>query len=175
MQQHLTDEKLQGQMLLYKQQQQELELNKSQLALSNKEKDLQKLSYLKTQGDLENEQLQRREKEKQLTLSEKEKQLQVVKVKTLTQQKTLNALKQQQQWFYIIGGLILLGMGGFYFFYRTRLHEGRLKTEIAAERIEQQQKQAEFQRQLGDISLSALRSQMNPHFIFKDDQYKQIM
>lgn len=41
-----------------------------------------------------------------------------------------------------------------------------MKTEIAAERIEQQQKEAEFQRQLGDISLSALRSQMNPHFIF---------
>ena len=44
--------------------------------------------------------------------------------------------------------------------------KARLKTEIAAERIEQQQKEAEFQRQLGDISLSALRSQMNPHFIF---------
>src|SRR4029078_181168 len=69
-------------------------------------------------------------------------------------------------WFYIIGGLILLGLGSLYFFYRTRLHEDRLRTEIAAERLEQHQKEAEFQRQLGDISLSALRSQMNPHFIF---------
>lgn len=37
---------------------------------------------------------------------------------------------------------------------------------MAGEKIQQQQKEAEFQRQLGDISLSALRSQMNPHFIF---------
>lgn len=166
LQQHITEEELKGQVLLAKQQQQQLQLTKQQLALNNKEKDLQKLAYLKTQADLQNEQLAKRDKEKQLTLSEKEKQLQLVKVKTLTQEKTLNALKQQQQWIYIIGGLILLGLGSLYFFYRTRLHEVHLKSEIAAERIAQQQKEADFQRQLGDISLSALRSQMNPHFIF---------
>ena len=60
----------------------------------------------------------------------------------------------------------MLGFVSFYVFYRSRLQQVRLKTEIAAERIEQHQKEAEFQRQLGDISLSALRSQMNPHFIF---------
>lgn len=147
----------------FQQHRKQLEL---QLDLSNKEKDLQKLAYLKTQGDLQNEQLEKQQKEKQLTLSEKEKQLQLVKVKTLTQEKTLNMLKQQQQWIYVFGGLILLGFASFYFFYRTRLHEDRLKTEIATERIVQQQKEADFQRQLGDISLSALRSQMNPHFIF---------
>ena len=166
LQQQIADEKLKQQLLLTKQEQQQLQLNQKELDLSNKEKDLQKLAYLKTQSDLQNEQLEKQQKEKQLTISEKEKQLQQVNVKTLTQEKHLNALKQQQQWFYIIGGIILLGLGTFYFFYRIRLHEGRLKTEIAAERIEQHQKEAEFQRQLGDISLSALRSQMNPHFIF---------
>jgi tetratricopeptide (TPR) repeat protein len=164
--QQLTEEKLKGQVLLAKQQQQQLELNKKELDLSNKEKDLQKLAYLKTQADLQNEQLEKKGKEKQLTLSEKEKQLQQEKVKTLTQEKKLAALKQQQQWVYIVSAVILLGFATFYFFYRSRLQQGRLKTEIAAERIGQQQKEAEFQRQLGDISLSALRSQMNPHFIF---------
>lgn len=162
----IADEKLKQQVLLAGQQQQKLELNENELALSNKEKDLQKLAYQKTQADLKNEQLEKKGKEKQLTISEKEKQLQLINVKTLTQEKHLNAFKQQQQWFYIIGGLILFALASLYFFYRTRLHEGRLKTEIAAERIEQHQKEAEFQRQLGDISLSALRSQMNPHFIF---------
>jgi len=165
-QEQITGEQLKQQVLLGKQQRQQLQLNQKELDLSNKEKDLQKLAYLKTQADLQNEQLGKKEKEKQLTISEKEKQLQLAKVKALTQEKTLSLLKQQQQWFYILGGLILFGLGSLYFFYRTRLHESRLKTEIAAERLEQHQKEAEFQRQLGDISLSALRSQMNPHFIF---------
>lgn len=166
LQQQVTDEKLKQQLLFAKQQQQQLELNQKKLALSNKEKDLQKLAYLKTQADLQNEQLEKKGKEKQLTISEKEKQLQQANVKTLIQEKHLNSLRQQQQWIYIIGGLIFLGFVSSWFFYRARLQQVRLKTQIAAERIEQQQKEAEFQRQLGDISLSALRSQMNPHFIF---------
>ncbi len=166
LQKQIMNEKLKQQTLFAKQQQQQLALNQKELALSKKDKDLQKLAYLKTQADLQNEHLEKQKDEKQLIISEKEKQLQQVKVKTLTQEKTLNVLKQQQQWFYIIGGIILLGLGTFYFFYRIRLHENRLKTEIASERIEQHQKEAEFQQKLGDISLSALRSQMNPHFIF---------
>ncbi|CAN5720912.1 hypothetical protein BH10BAC2_BH10BAC2_17820 [soil metagenome] len=162
----ITAAKLQQQLLLAKQQQQQLSINQKELTLSNQEKDLQKLAYLKTQADLQNEQLEKKGKEKQLTISEKEKQLQLEKVKTLEQEKALNKLKQQQQWAYTTGGLILLGFISFWFFNRTRLQQVRLKTEMAAERIEQQQKEAEFQRQLGDISLSALRSQMNPHFIF---------
>ncbi len=162
----LSNAKLKEEKLIAKQQLQELQLNKKELLLTNQEKDLQKLAYLKTQSDLQNEQLQGREKEKQLTLSEKEKQLQLANVKTLTQEKHLNTLKQQQQWLYIVGGLALLGLGSIYLIHRTRLKEVRLRNEIAAEKIEKQQKEAEFQRKLGDISLSALRSQMNPHFIF---------
>lgn len=60
----------------------------------------------------------------------------------------------------------MIGIVVFYSLNRTRLQQVRLKTTIAAERLEQQQKEAEFQQQLGDVSLSALRSQMNPHFIF---------
>ena len=76
--QQITDGKLHQQVLLAKQQQQELVINKNQLALSEKEIDLQRLAYLKTQADLQNEQLQKQEKDKQLTLTEKEKQLQSV-------------------------------------------------------------------------------------------------
>jgi sensor histidine kinase YesM len=51
-------------------------------------------------------------------------------------------------------------------FYKARLQRIHLKNQIATEKILQEQKESDFQRQLGDISLSALRSQMNPHFIF---------
>ncbi|MEO8762842.1 MAG: tetratricopeptide repeat protein [Ginsengibacter sp.] len=166
LQQGVTDIKLREQIMLAGQQRQQLALNQKELALINKEKDLQKIAYLKGQADLQNEQLEKKGKEKQLTISQKEKELQQANVKTLTQEKHLSVLKLQQQWIYIIGGLILLGLILFYFFYRTRLQQVRLKTEMAAARIEQQQKEMDFQRQLGDISLSALRSQMNPHFIF---------
>ena len=69
----VTSDRIKQQVLLAKQQQQQLELNKKELELRNKEKDLQKLAYLKTQADLQNEQLLKQEKERQLTISEKEK------------------------------------------------------------------------------------------------------
>ncbi|RZK18542.1 MAG: tetratricopeptide repeat protein [Pedobacter sp.] len=51
--QKITDIELQRQVLLAKQQQQELFLKKQQLALSDKEKTLQRLTFLKKQVDLE--------------------------------------------------------------------------------------------------------------------------
>ena len=55
----------------------------------------------------------------------------------------------------------------FMFFYRTRLQAGTFKNRNGNRKNRTgQQKEAEFQRNLGDISLTALRSQMNPHFIF---------
>jgi signal transduction histidine kinase len=53
--QKITDGDLQRQVLLAKQQQQELALQKQELALSDKEKTLQRFSFLKKQADLENE------------------------------------------------------------------------------------------------------------------------
>ncbi len=83
--QRLTNEKLEKQTLINIQQKQEIEL-------TNKEKDLQRLAYLK-------EKAERQEKEKQLTLSEKEKQLQSAKVEVLGKEKALqaSALKVQTQ------------------------------------------------------------------------------
>ncbi len=53
--QQITAGKLQQQVLLAKQQQQNLQLKQQQLQLANKEKDLQRLTYLKKQGELQNE------------------------------------------------------------------------------------------------------------------------
>ncbi len=155
----LLDEKLQKQLLLAKQQQQ-------QLTIANKERDLQRLVYLKTQADLQNEQLKRGEKEKQLTISEKEKLLKDAQLKTFSQETRLDKFKLQQQWIYSIGIFILVSLVAFYLIYSNRAREIKLKTEIAKEKIMQEKKEAEFQRSLADISLTALRSQMNPHFIF---------
>ncbi|MEP7377361.1 MAG: tetratricopeptide repeat protein [Chitinophagaceae bacterium] len=159
LQQQITSGKL-------KQQEQQLTLNKNQLTISNKEKDLQRLAYLKTQADLQNEQLQKREKEKQLTLAEKEKQLQSVQVTTLSQENDLSKLRRRQQWVYSIAAFVLLGLLVSYLFYNNRIKQGKLRMELAKEKAEQEKKEAEFQRSLADVSLTALRSQMNPHFIF---------
>lgn len=165
-QEELTGEQLKQQVLLAKQQQQQLELGANELVITKKEKDLQILAYLKSQEDLENEQLEKKGKEKQLALSEKEKQLQQVTVKGLSQQQVLGKLRLQQQWIYSIGILILLGLLSSWFIYRNRLKEGRLTIELAKQKEAQETKEASFQRNLADISLTALRSQMNPHFIF---------
>jgi sensor histidine kinase YesM len=42
----------------------------------------------------------------------------------------------------------------------------RLQTQLVKEKAEQGKKEAEFQHKLAYISMSALRSQMNPHFYF---------
>jgi class 3 adenylate cyclase len=78
-------EQLQKQQLRNKQQQ-------AQLALSNKEKELQRLAYLK-------EKAEKQEKEKQLSLAEKEKQLQASQLAVLGKEKELQSaqLKTQQQ------------------------------------------------------------------------------
>ena len=155
----LTDEKLQKQLLLFKQQQQQLELNQAEFSLSNKEKDLQHLAYLKMQSDLQNEQLIKKQ-------NEKENQLQSAQLKSLTQDKAITKLNQQRQWIYIIAGFFLLAVGSLYFIYRSRLRSVRLEAQLIKEKSAQEKKETEFQHKLADISMSALRSQMNPHFIF---------
>ena len=159
LQQELTNEKLQKQLLLSIQQQQQIELNQSQLALSNKEKDLQHLAFLKTQSDLENEKLVKQQKEK-------ENQLQSAQVKSLTQKNEIIQLNQQRQWIYIAGGFVLLALGSLYFIYRSRLRGVKLEAQLIKEKAEQEKKETEFQHKLADVSMAALRSQMNPHFIF---------
>jgi class 3 adenylate cyclase len=82
-QQQLTAGQLEKQHLLNKQQQQSL-------LLSNKEKDLQHLAYLK-------EKAEKQEKEKQLVLSEREKELQSTRLTTIEKEKLLQTSQLQTQ------------------------------------------------------------------------------
>jgi tetratricopeptide (TPR) repeat protein len=175
-----TNAALQRQSFLNKEQQQnltikekELLLNKQtilnsnqQLSILNKDKELQHLAYLKTQADLQTEQLLKGEKETQLTLVQKEKLLETAKVKDLSQRNEFNILKRKQQLGYGLAALATLLFGGLYLFNRNKNKQAQLRAELAKEKAEQQTKEAEFQKSLTDVSLSALRSQMNPHFIF---------
>lgn len=74
--------------------------------------------------------------------------------------------EKRQQWIYAGSILLLLLIGGGYYWNRNRLREAALTVQLATEKAEQEKKEAAFQHKLGDITLSALRSQMNPHFIF---------
>lgn len=180
LQEQITAQQLEKQVLLATQQQQEillgksklelsnkeLELSSKKLELSNKEKDLQHLAFLSTQSSFENERLEKQGKIKQLSLSENEKQLQAARVKSLTQEKRFNELKRQQQLNYLLIGLGVISFIILYFFYKARLQRVRLRNQVATEKLLQEQKEIEFEKQLADVSMSALRSQMNPHFIF---------
>jgi hypothetical protein len=166
LQKALDDAALNRQLFLNNQQEQSLLLQNNQLLLSreklntlNKDKELQHLAFLKTQADLQTEQLQNSEKEKELTLVQKETILKSTQVKSLSQENELNKLKQRQLLIYGIAGLTTLLFAGLYLFNRNRAKQAQLKVEL-------EKKEAEFQRSLADVSMSALRSQMNPHFIF---------
>jgi signal transduction histidine kinase len=96
-----------------KQQQLLLALNTSKLSESNKERDLVRLNFLKTQSELKSEQLVRNAQQKQLTLAEKEIEL---KQKEIKINKISLGAKEKQK-YYLISGLLLLGIiGGLLFF-----------------------------------------------------------
>ena len=73
LEQALIAEQLDKQTLLSKKQQQDLELKQAALELTNREKDVQMLTFLKAKAEL---QLSNEQKEKRLTLAEQEKALQ---------------------------------------------------------------------------------------------------
>lgn len=99
-----------------KQQQLLLALNNSKLNESNKERDLVRLNYLKTQADLKTEQFAKNAQKKQLTIAEKEIEL---NNKQIQLNKLTLATKEKQKW-YFIGGLLLLGIIGSLLFYQSR-------------------------------------------------------
>jgi tetratricopeptide (TPR) repeat protein len=140
--------------------------NQQQLSLLNKDKELQHLEYLKSQADLQTEQLLKNENEKQLTIVQKEKLLETAKVKSISQENEFNKLKRRELLTYSMIGLIALLLAVLYIIDRNKNKQAKLKLELAGEKAEIKIKEAEFQKSIADVSLSALRSQMNPHFIF---------
>ena len=74
---------------------------------------------------------------------------------------------------FLIGGLIILIIAGV-FIYRSvtlkrkteSLLREQLENNLRVQQLENEKKQAELQQQAGELEMQALRSQLNPHFIF---------
>lgn len=83
-------------------------------------------------------------------------------IKQLTQEKQISDLKSERKSLFLYSSL--LGFSGillsFYFFFR------RFKTNKQNELLKEQLVASEAQKQANESELKALKSQMNPHFIF---------
>jgi class 3 adenylate cyclase/tetratricopeptide (TPR) repeat protein len=135
-QQIITDARLQQQILLAAKQQQELQIKEIAINLANKEKELQRLAYLKSQADLQFEQSQIREKEEQLSLAEKEKRLQATQVslqQTQLELKDKEIKTRKTQSFFFFAGLVLLSLLSFFIF-RNFLNQRRSNRIIQSEK-----------------------------------------
>lgn len=97
-----------------KQQQLMLALNNTKLIVSNKERDLVKLNFLKTQADLKTEQVESVSRKKQLEAAENEVKLRKNEIEIAN----LNIAAQEKQKWYFIVGLLLLGVIGALLFYQ---------------------------------------------------------
>lgn len=137
----LADEQL-------KQQKLQLALNYAELQKGLQFRDLQAIQ-------LQNEKLQSDEKEKQLLIARNNEKLQASKVNELSQQQKLNKLELKQLWLYGILALVILMSVLIYFLNINRIRRLKFKNELQ-----------EHQYQLSESELKAIRSQMNPHFIF---------
>lgn len=78
----------------------------------------------------------------------------------------LSRLQNRQQWTYGIVALAALLAAGTGYYRHSRNRSRRLQMALEQEQAEQQLKEATYRAKLNDVSFAALRSQMNPHFIF---------
>jgi len=131
-----------------KQQQLELALSQAELQKGLQFRDLQTVQ-------LQNEKLRSEEKEKQLLIARNKEKLQASKVNELSQQQKLNKLELKQLWLYGILALVVLMSVLVYLLNLHRIRRLKYKNEIQ-----------HHQYQLSESELKAIRSQMNPHFIF---------
>lgn len=92
--------------------------------------------------------------------------LQVAELHQLEQEKKLDRLSHKNQWLYSMVAFVGLCMAGSYFIFRYRTHEMKFTNELIHEKAQKEIKETAHQRMVNDITFSALRSQMNPHFIF---------
>ena len=145
---------------------QELLTNKQAALLANKDKELQHLAFLKTQADLANAGFENNRGEKELALTKKENQLQTEEVNKLAKEKELGAYKLMQQKISGLATIVFLLLITFFIIYNSRLRRKRMTAVFEKDTANQQLKEAELKNKMNDITLSALRSQMNPHFIF---------
>ena len=135
------EEKYKNQQLLdaesLKQGQLMLALNNAKLSVSNKERDLVKLNFLKTQADLKTEQILGISNKKQLLAAENEVKLK----KTEVEVANLNlAAKETQKWFYVSGLLLLSVIGGLLFYQRNSSQKANKKLQTLNTELEEANK-----------------------------------
>ncbi len=125
------EEKYKNQQLLdaqnLKQQQFQLALNNAKLTVSNKERDLAKLNFLKTQTDLKTKQLESDSRKKQLEIAENEVKLRKSEIEIAN----LNiAAKEKQKWYLIAGLLMLTIIGSLLFYQRNSSQKANKKLQV---------------------------------------------
>ena len=131
------------------------ELNKSLLEKSRQEQQIQ-------QAVLENQQLLNRENERKLSLATKEKTITLAENESLHQQNELAQLRMKQLW--LFGLLLLMGISLLIFLWwnRTRIKQLRISNSLK----EKETQELTQKHKITESELKAIRSQMNPHFIF---------
>ncbi|SEL50620.1 tetratricopeptide repeat protein [Parapedobacter koreensis] len=82
------------------------------------------------------------------------------------QQQQVHNLQMRQLWLYGALVLALLVALGSYLLNRARLRTVRMKNELREQELSQQTEALLLQQQLSESELKAIRTQMNPHFIF---------
>ena len=93
--------------------------------------------------------------------------LEVQKEKMQVQnERKLNLQSLHKHWLYSIIIIISLISVGVYFLYRYRLRQLQLQNQLAREKTDKILAETGYQHKLNELTFSALRSQMNPHFIF---------
>jgi len=84
----------------------------------------------------------------------------------LDQQIAVEKLKMKQLWLYSIISIVILIGVFMYLLNRYRLKQLRLKNEIERKEAEMTKEALLIQNRITESELKAIRSQMNPHFIF---------
>jgi tetratricopeptide (TPR) repeat protein len=131
-------------------------------------------NYIRYQNSLENNNQERQMMRNELDYAysksrdslEYQNKLQALELDRLTQETRIENLKRRELWLYTIIALAVLLITGGGFLYRYRTQQFRLKNELVREKAEQERKDTEYRRALSDLTFAALRSQMNPHFLF---------
>ncbi|MCE7042531.1 tetratricopeptide repeat protein [Dyadobacter sp. CY312] len=142
-----------------KQQQLQLALNRAEL-----QKGLQQTALQKAL--LENEKLVSEEKQKQLIISQNNEKLQSNKLNLLSQQQKFDQLEIRQLWLYGILAIVSLLTVLIYLLNLSRIRKLKFANTLQLREAEQNNLKLEHQYQLSESELRAIRSQMNPHFIF---------